>query len=238
MENHYIEMFSPLWWKCSFFTLFAILSGLLLLSFFGDRNRRVIGRWIGGFLIFDTFLFQLVTFYQGTWIIGNSLPLHLCNIMALCAGLYLFTYSKLLYEMIFYLGILGPFQALLTPGFSHGFEGYVFYEYFIDHGLTIFIALYATFLLNERPRALSWLRIPMIFSVSLVPMWFFNKMFNANYLYINSRPPIDNPFNIGPWPHYIGFWILLSLLFSFILYIPFRVVKKSNSSQLKESFVE
>jgi uncharacterized membrane protein YwaF len=48
-----------------------------------------------------------------------------------------------------------------------------------------------------------------------------NYLVDANYMYLNKRPEVDNPFLIGDWPYYILVLEGVALLHFWVFYLPF-----------------
>ena len=103
-----------------------------------------------------------------------------------------------------------------------GWEGLLFYEYYISHGGIILSAMYLTFVLGMKPRKLSWWRI-FIWSQLLLPIiGFVNWLLSANYMYLCIKPIVDNPLIIGEHPYYyIGFEFigLLNIILFYYLFV-------------------
>ena len=72
-----------------------------------------------------------------------------------------------------------------------------------------------------KPRQGSWLKIFISSQILLPFIVFINWIFNANYMYLCTKPIVNNPFLIGEWPWYILGIELAALLHFFIVYLPF-----------------
>ena len=124
-----------------------------------DMEAYALAKIIGVILIFRTIGIHFYLDYLGTWKIESSLPLHLCGLSAILSGLVLFWRKQLLYECLYFWGLAGAFHALLSPEFTNGTQGVLFYEYFLSHGGILLSALYLTVVFNMRPRQHSWIKI-------------------------------------------------------------------------------
>lgn len=223
IEHVIIETFSKLWWQSTLITA-GVIGGLLFLSKYLNRNQRNdFARIIGIVLIGRAILFHPYSAFLGNWHIQSSLPLHLCGLSSILAGLIMFFRRQWVYELLYFWGIPGAFHSLLTPEFTAGTEALMFYDYFLSHGGIIFAALYCTFYLGFEPRRGSWWKIFLLTQLILPVVGIINWLIGANYMYLCEPPLANNPFVIGKYPyHLIGFEIV-GLLHFFVVYIPFMV---------------
>ncbi len=216
-----LEIFSLLWWQSNVTTLFVILVFLFMGKWFNPGNREKLAQAIGTILIIRTIGIHFYWDYLGIWTIESSLPLHLCGLSAILSGIILFWRKQWVYECLYFWGIPGAFHSLLTPEFTVGSNGFLFYEYYISHGGIILSAIYLTWVLGMRPRKSSWWKV-FIWSQLLIPIiGCINFVLNANYMYLCIKPIAINPFLIGEWPWYILGIELAALLHFFIVYLPF-----------------
>ena len=216
-----LEIFSLLWWQANLITLGAIVFLLLLGKCINSENKDSLVKVIGAVLIFRTVGVHFYWDYLGIWTIESSLPLHLCGLSAILSGLVIFWRNQKAYECLYFWGLPGAFHALLTPEFTHGTYGLLFFEYYLSHGGIILSALYLTLLLNMKPRKKSWLKIFLISQLLIPIIGIINWILNANYMYICLKPIANNPLLIGEWPWYFLGMEIAAILHFFIIYIPF-----------------
>ena len=216
-----LEIFSPLWWQSNSVTLFFIVVFLLLGWWANPHYREKLAKFIGVVLIFRTIGVHFYWNYLEIWNIESSLPLHLCGLSAILSGLVLFWRKQLAYECLYYWGLPGAFHSLLTPEFTIGTDGFLFYEYYLSHGGIILSTIYLTWLLGMRPRRDSWWKV-FFWSQFLVPIiGFVNWILNANYMYLCLKPIAKNPFLVGDWPWYFLGIEFAAIIHFFIIYLPF-----------------
>ncbi len=153
----------------------------------------------------------------------NSLPLHLCDLIALLLAAALLTNCRRLVEIGYLWGFTGTVQGLITPGLEYGFPAPEYFAFFGQHGAIPAVAAGLVFGAGLRPqpgalwRALGWL------NVYFVVLFTLNSVLGTNYGYLNGKPLKASLLDfLGPWP-----WYLLSLeaiaagLF-YLLLLPFR----------------
>ena len=228
-----LEIFSPLWWQSNLTTLAFILLFLFLGKWFRSKNSARLAKFIGIVLIIRTVGVHFYWNHLGIWTIESSLPLHLCGLSAVLSGIVLFWRNQLAYECLYYWGIVGAFHSLLTPEFTIGTSGLLFYEYYLSHGGIILSALYLTWVLGMRPRKGSWLKV-FLWSQFLIPIiGSLNWLIDSNYMYLCIKPIANNPLLIGEWPWYIIGIEIAAIIHFIIVYMPFAYLyrlEKENKS--------
>lgn len=139
---------------------------------------------------------------------ADALPLHMCDIGAICAAIMLLNRNYFLYELTYFWGFGGTLQAILTPSVEGTFPDMRFWFYFLSHGLIIVIAIYATLLFDLRPSLRSIVRVfsaALVLAAVMAPI---NWILESNYMYLCDKPPVASILDyLGPWP-----WYLLALL--------------------------
>ena len=223
-----LEIFSLLWWHMNIATLSLILIILIMGKWFNEENREKLAKVIGVVLIIRTVGVHFYWNHLGIWTIESSLPLHLCGLSAILSGIVLFWRKQWAYECLYYWGLPGAFHSLMTPEFTIGSSGLLFYEYYLSHGGIILSAVYLTWLLGMRPRKGSWWKVFLWSQLLLPVIGIINRILNANYMYLCTKPIVNNPFLMSEWPWYILSIELAGLLHFFIVYLPFAYFYRSE----------
>ena len=210
------------------FIALLVLIGVLL----PKRIRFRYGELIGFSLLFFTFITQFYLDTMGVWSI-RALPFELCNFISFAAVIALYTRNQWAYELCLFVGIVGPFQAFITPAVFQGGDNIIMAIFFLTHSLIIFTPFYLTFVVKMRPRAFAWFKTPTAFASVIVPtLMSYNMVFETNHMFLAQRPIIDHPMNFGQWPLYIVLWFLILLGFSFLISLLFRQ-NETNSESLE-----
>jgi hypothetical integral membrane protein (TIGR02206 family) len=144
---------------------------------------------------------------------------------------------------MYFMGIAGAIQALATPGLGmYGFPHFMFFQYFLSHGLIITSAIYMTVVEGFRP---TWKSIPRIFiwmNLYALVVYFINLAIGSNYLLINTKPETPSLLDLLPdWPVYILYMELIGVIAVLLLYVPFAVkdrrdrysLNRDNNSRLE-----
>lgn len=204
----------------------ATLTLLLLLSRNADdTSKRRIRVSLALILWGNELAWHYWNYLSGTWTLQTMLPLQTCSLAVWFAGWMLLFKSQRIYEFVYFLGIGGAIQALATPGIGiYGFPHFVFFQYFISHGLIIVSAIYMTVVERFRPTWKSLIHVAIWANIYLVLIYFVNTQLGSNYLMINGKPNTSSILDLlPPWPIYILYMEAIGILTFLILYLPFAV---------------
>jgi len=155
------------------------------------------------------------------------LPLHACAVIIWLSSYMLVTKNYTIYEMVYFMGLGGAMQAVLTPAdaAAYNFPHFRIMQTFIAHGLLINIAIYMTVVEGFRPTLQSFKRVFIWTNIYMVIIFFVNLAIGSNYLFI-AHKPTDIPTlldMLSPWPWYIFELEAIGFAIFFILYIPFLI---------------
>lgn len=214
--------------------LFAAVSGIMFI--FRYRLRHIDGevRKVMFFLLFTMELFYHIWLYKGGyWDVSFTLPLHLCSISLILCLVLLATKSKVIFQIVYFIGIVGALMAILTPELFLGFPHFRYFQFFITHNLIIWTCLYFVFVHQYRPTGKGMLMSVLFLNISAAVAFMANKLTDGNYMFLSYKPNNASLLDFfGPYPVYIlsleGAAILLFLL----LLVPFK--RKDRQSARKE----
>ncbi len=221
MYGMIIDPFSYLWWQMNIGILVIGILILMVALWIPEKLRIKYQKKIGVFLLFDLFFFQFALVYMGSWDIHWALPLQYCTIMQLCTALLLITRRQDLYEIVLFLGIIGPLQALIAPALPYS-GNYFFYEFYISHTAPVFVPLLLTLIEKRKPRSGAWWKTSFVFTLFAMIIFLFNHLTDSNYMYLMEKPLLDHPFlKIGRWPFYLILWFSVLVGWSFLMNLLF-----------------
>ena len=193
---------------------------MLLLS--RTRWAQLSQRVLGGVLLAMYPVGLVVHALHGSLNAQTALPLQFCDIATLAGGIALWTRRPFFCEVVYFFGIAGTLQGLLTPALIYEFPDPRFVLFFIMHGGVPITAIYVVTAMGVRPRRGAVMRI-MTFSVA----WYaviavVNYALGVNYAFQCTKPVQASLFDqLGPWPWYNLSTIGLGLVFYSLLYLPF-----------------
>tara|TARA_B110000459_G_scaffold179461_1_gene205476 strand:+ start:78 stop:761 length:684 start_codon:yes stop_codon:yes gene_type:complete len=213
-----IKPLSPLWWK-GIVSCFVVIS-LVILSL---RNKSIEfkEKSIKHFAYFAIIVYlttNIIALIIGNWTIQDFLPLHLCNISYFICILVLLNKKQWMFEWALLLAMPSALNALITPELIWGSSNWNIFEYYFIHGSLILVPLYLMFTMNYKLRIFSWWKTFLRAQIVFVIVYALNLILDTNYMFLLSKPDVNNPLIIGDWPFYILFVQLIGLLHIVIIY--------------------
>ncbi|EOD01145.1 TIGR02206 family membrane protein [Caldisalinibacter kiritimatiensis] len=210
--------------------LYVILGVIILLYIFRDKLReeplKKTSRYtIGTLLLVQQLLYYAWHIYTGIWSLQESLPFNLCAVTIFLEIIMLFSERYDIFEIIYFFGLGGATQALITPDIQgYGFPHFRFFQFFIAHGLIVIIVFYMVFVYQYRPTIKSIIKtFKMLIAFGII-VAVVNLLTGGNYSYLCEKPPSPSLMDIlGPWPWYILSLLGIATLTFIIVYLPFAI---------------
>jgi hypothetical integral membrane protein (TIGR02206 family) len=195
-------------------------------------GRRIPERWrprlryaLAALLLVNELLWHWWNAATGQWTIQTMLPFHLCSALVWLSQIMLVTKDVTIYELMYFLGIGGAMQALLTPDAGiYGYPHLRFLQTMISHGAIVTAAVWMTAVEGLRPYPRSIIRVAGIGLAYTVVIGGVNALIGSNYLYIARKPATASLLDVLPaWPWYIPILLLIAALMFGLLYLPFAI---------------
>lgn len=211
----------------------AVFIVMQMLSF--TRWSQLSQRVLGGLLLAVYPIGWVVHGFYGSLNSQTLLPLQFCDIATLAGVMALWTRRPFFCEVVYFFGIAGTLQGLLTPALIYDYPDPRFVLFFIMHGGVPVTAIYVVTAMGVRPRPGAVMRI-MAFSVA----WYaviavVNYVLGTNYAFQCAKPVQASLFDkLGPWPWYNLSTIGLGLVFYTLLYLPF-IRRKAGEAPSSDS---
>ena len=203
--------------------IIALISMLLVLAlgrFLNKKQNTYVLYAMGLILVFSSIYSPLRSYSMGDWNTATDLPLHLCGISGLiCAILPFLKRKQLLFDFVFYTGIIGGIMSMLTPQMnSYDGSQFAYLEYYVRHSIILVMPIYLLQNYGMELTKKSMMRTFITLNVLLAIIMPFNFYVGGNYMYLAEPPQVDNPLVIGQWPYYVLWFevfmiVLLLLLF-------------------------
>jgi hypothetical integral membrane protein (TIGR02206 family) len=211
-----------------------IILGLVLLLNIGliAYGQRIPERWrpriryvLAAVLLINETLWHWWNAATGQWTIQTMLPFHLCSILVWLSQIMLVTKNVTIYELMYFLGIAGALQALLTPDAGqYGFPHFRFFQTMISHGAIVTAAVWMTVVEGLRPYPQSIKRVAGIGLAYMAFVGLINALIGSNYLFIARKPATASLIDVMPaWPWYIPYLLVIAALMIGLLYLPFAI---------------
>jgi len=204
-------------------TLFCF-SYLYFRKVWGEKERNAV-RWVFAIaIVVNESALHVWSAYWGIWNIQTMLPLHVCSVIIWASAYMLVTKNYGIYEMVYFLGLGGAMQAVLTPAdaAAYSFPHFRVMQTFIAHGLLINIAIYMTVVEGFRPTLQSFKRVFIWTNLYMIVIFFLNLAIDSNYLFVAHKPDFPTLLDmLSPWPWYIFELEAIGFAIFFLLYVPF-----------------
>src|SRR5690606_7291799 len=204
MHVERFEPFADAHWAALIGLMIAVCAVLLFRSRLRDSrvNRRV--RIIIA-LVLGASELSLHVWYALTdgWGI-DTLPFQLCSIMVWLSAAALLTRVHKLYDAVFFLGLLGALQAMLTPNLDYGFPHFRYFHFFIAHIAIISASLFLLLVERYRPTFGSVMRALLWLHVLAIPAAITNMAAGTNFMFLARKPSTPSLLDLlAPWPWYL-----------------------------------
>ena len=217
---------------------FGLIVGVpLLMRRLGSETwSRRVGVGLAVFLVIEEIVRAWIWVENGSrWIL--HLPLQLCGISTLLIAIVLIWRTYRVYEVVYFWGLVGTVQALITPDVPAGYPHPLYIGFYLGHGLIVLGIVYATFVFGMRPTRQSIVRAfaaTLVFAFAVVaPV---NWWLGTNYMYLSAKPENASLLDaLGPWPWYLVNTALLALVLFCVYYLPFWIhdqIKSRESDEL------
>lgn len=183
------------------------------------RQRRVLAI----ILLVNEMGWHVWNLAYGTWTVKEMLPFHVCSIMVWITVAVLWSGYVPLYASVYFLGIAGAAQALITPDAGlYGFPHFRYFQTMIAHGGLVAAGIWLVTAERYRPRVRDGIRVLAALNVYALAMYFVNGWIGSNYLYVNSKPDTASLLDAMPaWPWYVPILEVLAVIFFWLLILPF-----------------
>jgi hypothetical integral membrane protein (TIGR02206 family) len=169
---------------------------------------------------------------QHTWSLSYALPLHLCDVAAFVAAAALWTRRPLLVELTYFWGLAGTSNSLITPDISDHFPGYLFFQFYIDHGAIVAAALFLVIGLQITPRRGAVARVAVLTLGLAAFDSVVNLMTGGNYMFLRHAPGVHSLLDLmGPWPWYVVGAAALALALFAALDLPFAIARRRTAAE-------
>lgn len=183
---------------------------------------------IGVILILEQTLLYAWYHINNLWSFSVSLPFNLCEAAVILAIILVFTKSFFLYEILYFWAMCGVLSAIITPDLNgYNLSHFIFYHFFITHGLVVLAVLFMTFVNGYKPKVNSIVRVMFVTNIYAAFVAVINTVTGGNYLFLFEKPKASSIMDyLGPWPWYILSLEGVAFVGFILLYLPFRICNK------------
>ena len=174
--------------------------------------------------------YQAYDFVTLGWDPGNTLPLQICDFVAVIAALVFVRPTRRLQSLAYFWGIALSTQAFITPDLAGGPGSLSFWAFWLYHLFVVGAGVYVVAVQRFRPqwRDLQFaVLMGLVYSVAIFAI---DAIFDLNYGYLGrgtpSRPTLLDV--LGPWPLRSLFMVMLGIVAMTLLWLPWRTKARSE----------
>ncbi|NPC94569.1 TIGR02206 family membrane protein [Bacillus sp. WMMC1349] len=167
--------------------------------------------------------------FVDSWTPRYSVPLHLSDLSVYLVIVLLLTKNINLFKFLYFAGLGSALQAMVTPDLGrYGFPHFRYFEFFISHGIVVLSCLFMIAAEKYKPTVRSLWMTFLIVNVYGGMIFLLNRLLQSNYMYLMKKPGggaslLDV---LGPWPWYILSAEAVTIVFFYLLYMPFWISRK------------
>ncbi len=223
-SNGYLVSYSaPHLISIAFISAACIALLLCRKCFATDRSKKNFRYAFAAFITLQQASIYIWYTVSGEWSLEVTLPLQLCDLSLFLTIAVLLTKRRLPAELLYFWGVGGATQAILTPDIGpYTFPHFVFYQFFVSHAVILLTCIYMIAVEGFRPSGKSVLKTFLITNLYAVFIFPVNILTKGNYLFLSRKPEGGTLLDLlGPWPWYILSLEAVALLLFTLLYLPF-----------------
>ena len=227
VEHWAPELGGQFWWNGVFFVLLFVP----LMIFVGKklaveyRNYMLYG--MGIYQLGVKFGSQISYVLSDNYILATNLPLQLCSISGILAGVVVFYRKQILLEFLYFFGIVGFIHSILTPEFTGGTSAWNIFDYYVGHSMLFIVPIFLMMFYGFRLRKNAWWTSFIYLQFIVVIVSQANAIIGngANYMYLAEAPIADNIFILQDPYHILGFELAALAHFYLLDWIARKVFK-------------
>lgn len=210
-----------------------VIALAVIISLVGVRIKRtghlqLFSRGFGVSLLGLWITYNIYYFLPDNFSFDTSLPLHVCDFMAIIASISLIRPSRKTSALLYFCALALTSQAIITPTGNQDPMTFRFWLFWFLHGGIISAAIYDLIVRSYRPIFKDYLFIigcDLLYVAIILPL---DVIFEWNYGFIGNIKP-DTPTIIdalGPWPQRVVWMVCLVFIVQLIMYLPWKLQKQ------------
>ena len=178
-------------------------------------------------------IFLEISYHLHYWWFGLfSVPLHICSFGVMFSIAILITNSKKVFEILFFVGILGGLLALFIPNtLGYTYYNMRYYHFILLHMSIAIVPIYYYKAYDFRVSYKSVYKTLGLLFIVLPLVVYVNYTFDKNYMFIGEKPEIVAEL-LPDWPYYIIVFLFLAIFvlnaLTYISNFDYSRIKKVN----------
>lgn len=217
--------------------LLILIAIILIIVFKGQiiKHEASFSKTFGISTLCIWVIYNIYNFLPLNFIAAESLPLQLCDILAVTSVITLLTRNKKASAFLYFCAIPLASQAIITPTGEQNPFLFKFWLFWALHASIIINSVYDIIIRKYRPTIKSYLFTlicDIIYIIVILPI---DIILNFNYGFIgNTSPDVATMIDIfGPWPLRVLWLFLAVAIVQFLMYVSWKIKTKDNSINKK-----
>lgn len=221
------EIGGQFWWNGVFFVLLFVPLMIFVGKKLSEEHRNYMLYGMGIYQLGVKFANQISPILSDSYILATHLPLQLCSISGILAGVVVFYRKQILLEFLYFFGIVGFIHSILTPQFTGGTSTWNIFDYYVGHSMLFIVPIFLMMFYGFRLRKNAWWTSFIYLQLIVVIVSQANVIIgnNANYMYLAEAPIADNIFILQDPYHILGFELAALAHFYILDWIARKVFK-------------
>jgi len=206
VEHWAPEIGGQFWWNGVFFVLLFVPLMIFVGKKLSEEHRNYMLYGMGIYQLGVKFVNQIL-YVSDNYILATHLPLQLCSISGILAGVVVFYRKQILLEFLYFFGIVGFIHSILTPEFTGGTSAWNIFDYYVGHSMLFIVPIFLMMFYGFRLRKHAWWTSFIYLQLIVVVVSQVNAIIGngANYMYLAEAPIADNIFILQDPYHILGF---------------------------------
>ena len=207
VEHWAPEIGGQFWWNGVFFVLLFVPLMIFVGKKLSEDYRNYMLYAMGIYQLGVKFGSQISYVLSDNYILATNLPLQLCSISGILAGVVVFYRKQILLEFLYFFGIVGFIHSILTPEFTGGTSAWNIFDYYVGHSMLFIVPIFLMMFYGFRLRKHAWWTSFIYLQLIVVVVSQVNAIIGngANYMYLAEAPIADNIFILQDPYHILGF---------------------------------
>ena len=227
VEHWAPEIGGQFWWNGVFFVLLFVPLMIFVGKKLSEEYRNYMLYGMGIYQLGVKFGSQISYVLSDNYILATNLPLQLCSISGILAGVVVFYRKQILLEFLYFFGIVGFIHSILTPEFTGGTSAWNIFDYYVGHSMLFIVPIFLMMFYGFRLRKHAWWTSFIYLQLIVVVVSQVNAIIGngANYMYLAEAPIADNIFILQDPYHILGFELAALAHFYLLDWIARKVFK-------------